>query len=127
MGEVPMGLNITVADLDEESRRGSNLLLYGAPTSNSVFARYADALPIAVGDRSITLAGKTYEAPGVAAIAIFPHPESARYVAVHAGTTPDAITWGSHLHMQLLPDYIAYDGGELLGWGFWDNDWNPQE
>jgi hypothetical protein len=59
----------------------------------------------------------------VAAIAIFPHPESARYVAVHAGTTPDAITWGSHLDMQLLPDYLVYAGGELLDWGFFDGDW----
>jgi hypothetical protein len=32
------------------------------------------------------------------------------YVAVHGGATPDAVTWGSHLDMQLLPDYIAYNG-----------------
>ena len=30
------------------------------------------------------------------------------------------------LDMQLLPDYQVYDGGEMLEWGFWGNDWQPQ-
>ena len=45
----------------------------------------------------------------------------------NGGVTPDAITWGSHLDMQLLPDYLAYNGGELLGWGFFDNRWKAQQ
>ncbi len=42
---------------------------------------------------------------------------------MHGGVTPDAVTWGSHLDMNLLPDYLVYAGGELLDWGFWDSDW----
>jgi hypothetical protein len=37
---------------------------------------------------------------------------------------PEAITWGSHLSVQLLPDYVVYDGGRMLDWGFWDNAWS---
>jgi len=32
--------------------------------------------------------------------------------------TPDAICWGSHLDMHLLPDYMVYSEGEALDWGF---------
>ena len=37
--------------------------------------------------------------------------------------TPDATIDGSHLAMALLPDYIVYDGPEVLEWGFFNNDW----
>ena len=114
-------------ELTEDERARNNLLLYGTPSTNSVFARYADALPVQVGADSITLGGRTWKRPGVAAVAAFPHPENAeRYVAVHTGTTPDAITWGSHLDMQLLPDYLVYAGGELLDWGFFDGNWRAR-
>ena len=60
--------------------------------------------------------------------AIRPHPEHPqRAVAVHGGPEPDAVTWGSHLDMALLPDYLAYARGETLDWGFWGNDWRSQE
>ena len=63
----------------------------------------------------------------MAGIAVFPHPENPeRYVAVHGGSTPDALTWGSHLDMALLPDYLIYAGGQTLEWGFWGNDWQSQ-
>lgn len=63
----------------------------------------------------------------VAAFVVFPHPENPeRYVAVHGGATPDAISWGSHLAMHLLPDYIVYARGEMIDWGFWNNEWKAQ-
>ena len=59
--------------------------------------------------------------------AVFPHPENPKaYVAVHGGVTPDAIFAGCYLSMALLPDYIVYDGPEVLDWGFWGNDWKSQ-
>ena len=70
------------------------------------------------------MAGRTYAAPGVAVFAVFPHPLNPdRYLAVHGGIAPDAICWGSHLDMQLLPDYLVYAGSAVLDWGFWDNEW----
>jgi hypothetical protein len=57
-------------------------------------------------------------------IAIRPRPDGGdRYLAIHGGTSPDAITWGAHLHWHLLPDWLVYDRDAVLGWGFFDNDW----
>ena len=76
---------------------------------------------------AIRISDKTYTAARAAVFAVFPHPRNPeRYVAVHGGVTPDAICWGSHLDMHLLPDYLAYSEGELLDWGFWGNDWRSQ-
>jgi predicted esterase len=110
--------------LSDTVLRDSNLLLYGTFASNAVLARFRDRLPLAFDDSSICLGDREFAGDGCAVFAVFPHPENPqRYIAVHGGTTPDAICWGSHLDMQLLPDYIVYAKGELLDWGFWDNEW----
>jgi predicted esterase len=116
--------SVADGELDEERLAANNLLLYGNGASNSVLARFAEGLPLRFADDRIDLAGKTYAEPGVAVFAAFPHPlHPERYLAVHGGTAPDAICWGSHLDMQLLPDYLVYAGGDVLDWGFWDNEW----
>lgn len=129
MGENNVELPVvTDAQLSERNRTQNNLLLYGTTATNAILKRYEGQIPISFHENSVTVADKTFEGDQVAVFAIFPHPENPnRYVAVHGGVTPDAVTWGSHLDMQLLPDFIAYNGGELLGWGFWDNHWNTQE
>ncbi len=115
-------------ELAEEDRRGNNLILYGTPSSNRVLNQFKDLLPIAFDEGCLTLRGKEYPGDAVAAFALFPHPENpARYVAVHGGTTPDAISWGSHFDMHLLPDYLVYAKGKLLDWGFWDSEWEWEE
>ena len=114
-------------ELSDERLRENNLLLYGTDASNKVLSQFGDRLPIAFEEGTIRLSDKSYAADGVAVFAVFPHPENPdRYVAVHGGVTPDSICWGSHLDMQLLPDYIVYSGGELLDWGFWENNWRAQ-
>lgn len=114
-------------DVDDETVGCRNLLLYGTADSNHLLRRYADDIPVVFGDGVLELAGQRYEGERVAAIAVFPHPvHPGRYAAVHGGVTADAICWGSHLDMQLLPDYLVYDGGRLLDWGFWGNDWRAQ-
>jgi acetyl esterase/lipase len=111
-------------DLADPDRRGRNLLCYGTPASNGLLRRYADALPVAFFRDGIELAGRRFEDPFAAVIAVLPHPDhDARYVAVHGGLLPDAVTWGSHLDLGLLPDWLAYARGDLLDWGFFDNDW----
>ena len=76
----------------------------------------------------LRLADREWRDPMVSAIAVFPHPEhAARSVAVHGSPVADAVTWGSHLDMALLPHYLVYAGGETLDWGFWGNDWRSQE
>ena len=75
----------------------------------------------------IRIGGKTYAGDQTTVFAALPHPENPnRCVAVHGGVTADAITYGSHIDLGLLPDYIIYSGGEVLDWGFWGNDWKAQ-
>ena len=104
-----------------------NVIAYGTPKTNALLARWAESLPLRFGNDEIRLADRVYRGQGVAVIAVLPYPENAeRYLAVHGGVTPDAITKGAHLHMQLLPDYLVYDGERVLEWGYFDNEWNPQ-
>ncbi|MDP6038137.1 MAG: prolyl oligopeptidase family serine peptidase [Candidatus Latescibacteria bacterium] len=115
-------------DLTEDDIKNNNLLLYGTPETNAILARFAGQLPITFDGTTIHLSDKTYTSDRVSAFAVFPHPLNAeRLVAIHGGVTPDAVTWGSHLDMQLLPDYLVYNGGELLDWGFWGNHWKSQQ
>jgi predicted esterase len=111
-------------ELSEGQIRNNNLLLFGTDKSNLILRRYRDKLPVAFQAGAIRLGDRTYSGEQVAVFAVFPHPDNpGRYVAVTGGVTPDAITYGSHLSYQLLPDYIVFDGGKMLDWGFWDNAW----
>ena len=111
-------------DLTESERRQHNLILYGTPSSNRVLAHYEDRLPLSFSGNTIRIHGREFTSDACAAFAVFPHPENPeRYVAIHGGTTPDAICWGSHLHMNLLPDYIVYAKDRVLDWGFWNGEW----
>jgi hypothetical protein len=47
-------------------------------------------------------------------------------VAVHGGVVPDAICWGSHLDLMLLPDCLVCHGGEVLDRGFASNEWKSR-
>ena len=44
-------------------------------------------------------------------------------LVVTGGNTPKAITEATHLNLQLLPDYLVWDGPELLEYGFFGNGW----
>ena len=115
-------------DLTDEELLANNLILFGTHATNSILARFAGDLPLSFEDSSIWLSGKSYSSDHAAVFAMFPHPRNPdRYVAVHGGVTPDAHSWGSHLGMQLLPDYLVYSRGEVLDWGFFDNEWKVQD
>jgi pimeloyl-ACP methyl ester carboxylesterase len=125
LGENNVDLKVvTDTELSETDRRANNLLLYGTQATNSILAHFGERLSLEFQKASLTVNGRVYEGDKVALMALFPHPENPdRYVAVHGGVTPDAITWGSHLNLNLLPDFIVYNGGDLLDWGFWNNEW----
>ena len=91
------------------------LLLFGSEQSNGIWQQLEKDLPVVLKYGSISLVDRVYRGDKLGVIATFPHPlNPQRYAAVHGGTTPDAICWGSHLDMQLLPDFLVYDGGEVL-------------
>ena len=89
---------------------------------------YEGQLPIEFKGKVIRVGGRTYAADDTTVFTVLPHPENPdRCVAVHGGVTDDAITYGSHIDLGLLPDYIVYSKGQLLDWGFWGNDWKAQQ
>jgi len=125
MGENWVDLPVIAdADLTEEDRRNRNLILYGTNRSNAILEVCGPDLPVTFGDRGVRLGDRTFEGERTAIFAVFPHPENPeRYVAVHGGVSPDAVCWGSHLDMGLLPDYLVYDEGKAMEWGFFGNEW----
>ncbi len=112
--------------VDKDLLDRANFFLLGNQKSNRLFAMLSEGIPLEVGERALTLAGETYEGKNVACITILPHPDGTRYVAVLAGCSPDAITWASHLNLQLLPDYLVFDRGKTIDWGFFDNHWQTK-
>ncbi len=114
---------IADSEVTEDEVLGSNLVLYGSAASNAVWRRLAPGLPVEVGQRGVQLAGRTFEATDVGFAAVFPHPENdERSVVLIGGTSPEALAGSSHLNLQLLPDYLVWQG-EKTWWGFFDNHW----
>jgi hypothetical protein len=101
-----------------------NVVAFGTPATNALLATLAGRLGLEIGGDAVRLRDREWRGRQVALIAVLPHPDGGdRYVAVHGGVTPDAITAGAHLHWQLLPDYLVYDGERVVEWGHFDNRW----
>lgn len=110
--------------LTDEQLRQNNLILFGTYETNAVLARLRGSLPLAFEPAGIRVYDRHFIGGKAAVFAVFPHPLNPdRYIAVHGGLTPDATCWGSHLDVGLLPDFVAYSGSDVLGWGFQGNDW----
>ena len=105
----------------------ANLLLLGHLRSNAVLAQFEGRLPLTFSAREIQLGNQECSGDNnMAVLAISPHSDHpCRYVAVHGGIRPDNTTWDTHLHLQLLPDYIVYCESEALAWGFWSRVGDP--
>jgi hypothetical protein len=115
-------------DLAPEDRTSRSLILYGTPATNAVLRDWATALEIEVGPGVLRIANREWRDERIWAFAVRPHPEHpARIVAMHGGPAPDAVTWGSHLDLALLPDYLVGAGPDVVDWGFWDNRWRGRE
>lgn len=128
MGENNVTLPVVLdKDLAEAQLQQNNLILYGTFKSNQIMKRFADRLPVEFDGKVIRVGGRSYAGKDTSVFAVLPHPENPnRYIAVHGGVTVDAITFGSHIDLGLLPDYIVYSGSQVLDWGFWGNDWKYQ-
>ena len=101
----------------------ANLIFVGNYRSNAALAQLAPRLPLVFGKGRVELGGKAFTAAHLAFAAVFPHPDNRRYVGVLGGSEPDAICWGSHLNLQLLPDYLVFDRARVVDWGFWSAAW----
>ena len=108
----------------DELLRSSNLILWGTDQSNSVLSKLIDDLPLSFASDSITLGGKQFEGKGLGLAACFPSPlNPERYAVAIGGISPDSITNGTHLNLQLLPDYLVWNGDQVLEFGHFDGSW----
>lgn len=115
---------VTDDECTEEQMQECNLVLCGTPKSNSVFARLADRLPVHLESKRVRLGNQQFQGADLGAIACFPSPlNPERYVVVAGGESPTSITNITHLNLQLLPDYLVWDGPEALAFGFFDEEW----
>jgi len=108
---------------DEQDVEQCNLMLYGSAESNAVWRQYREHIPVEVGRSGVEIAGREFEGKNVGFTCVFPHPANAqRYLCVTGGNSPEALAGCSHLGLQLLPDYLVWQGAQTW-WGFFDNDW----
>jgi len=114
---------VSDTEITDDEVRESNLVLYGSPSANAVLRRFRDHIPVETSSAGMEIAGRTFDGDHLGFMALFPHPESPdRYLTVVGGNSPEAVAGCSHLNLQLLPDYLVWQGCQTW-WGFFDNDW----
>jgi len=105
-----------------------NFFLMGTPQSNAVLKRFENDIPLSFSEGSLNLAGKHFEGKDVATICILPRPDGEEgYFTILGGVSPDAVCWGAYLNLNLLPDYLVFNKGEVLEWGFFNPQWKMQQ
>jgi Prolyl oligopeptidase family len=125
--------DVTAADI-----AGSNLVLWGDPSSNRVLARIADRLPVKWTAEGVVLGGKRYDAAAHAAILIFPNPlNPKKYVVLNSGFTFREADYLSNARQTpKLPDYTIVDltvppdgrfPGKIVQAGFFNEEWGLQD
>ncbi|WP_227356970.1 prolyl oligopeptidase family serine peptidase [Haladaptatus salinisoli] len=120
--------------VDGETAREYNLVLFGRPSSNAVYRRFADEFPVAVSDGRAAVADREYEGDfGVEFV--YPNPANAdRLVQVETGTSLAGLQLTRVRNwiptQKATPDYGIYDDSiRWQGWnacravGFFDARW----
>lgn len=116
------------ADITDDTLQAANLILWGTDRSNAVLAQIIDQLPLSFEADGITLGGRRFIGADVGLAACFPSPfNPQRLVAVIGGITPISLTQATHLNLQLLPDYLVWDGDQVLAHGHFDGTFSTIE
>lgn len=123
-GDAPVKDDTAITDADIAN---SNLIIWGDPRSNRLFARIAAKLPLHWDRSKFTVAGTTYSFQDHVPILIYPNPlNSKHYVVLNSGFTfADEAPTSNALQIPKLPDYAVLDfnTGVLEAAGFFDEDW----
>ena len=130
-GDAPI---INDSGLSDEDIAGSNLILWGDPSSNSVLKRIIGKLPIKWTKDTLEFNGVKYDAAHHAPILIFPNPLNENtYIVLNSGPTfrEEALLNNSD-QTPKLPDWAIVnidtppDGkwpGQIIDAGFFDEQW----
>ncbi|RLE94858.1 MAG: hypothetical protein DRN04_02085 [Thermoprotei archaeon] len=115
-------------DLDKVCKY--NLILLGNHESNEIISKINEYIPIHFKKDSIVY--KNEELSGdLGLITVYPNPlNSAKYVLIVGGTTPEALSALKKIDLMMLPDYVIYDPREAgVSWkgfikaGFYNKYW----
>lgn len=117
-------------EITREDIESSNLILWGDPRSNKLFAKIASKLPIAWDAKGIHLGGKIYSADDHVPILIYPNPLNPKhYVVLNSGFTfADFAHLSNALQAPKLPDYAVIDitapaATRVVDAGFFNEQW----
>jgi hypothetical protein len=123
-GDAPVKDDTAITDADIAN---SNLILWGDPRSNRLFARIAPKLPLHWDRSKYAVAGTTYSFHDHVPILIYPNPLNPKhYVVLNSGFTfADEASTSNALQIPKLPDYavLNINTREVENAGFFDEDW----
>ena len=90
---------------------GSNLVLWGDPSSNKILAKIADKLPLQWRAKDITVGDKTYPSDTHVAVLIYPNPlNPKKYVVLNSGFTFREYDYLNNARqVPKLPDWAVVD------------------
>lgn len=98
----------TDTEVTDQDLKDCNLVLFGAPDTNSVLAKIADKLPIKIADHRYEVAGKTYQGADLGLVMCYPNPLNPQhYVLIYSGELYGEQLSVNHKH-DLLPDFIVF-------------------
>jgi hypothetical protein len=121
-------------DLPDEDIASSNLVLWGSPGHNKVFARLAERLPIQWTDKEIVVGKRRYPTDRHALIAVYPNPLNPHhYVVINSGVTFREYDYLNNARqIPKLPDWAVVDvstapdsrtPGKIVDAGFFGEHW----
>jgi hypothetical protein len=120
-----------------EDMAGSNLVLWGDPSSNAVLKQIADKLPIRWDEKQIDAGQKQFSSDKHALIAIHPNPlQPSRYVVLNSSFTFREYAYLNNARqVPMLPDWAVVDlttppnavwPGKIVDADFFDETWKPK-
>ncbi|MBC7288571.1 MAG: hypothetical protein H5T86_11135, partial [Armatimonadetes bacterium] len=122
---------VTDTELTDDQIRSYNLVLFGTPQTNSVLARIAPKLPIAIGRGEYRVGEHRFSGKNLGLVMCYPNPIAPdHYIAVYSGPLYGRRLAVNHKH-DLLPDFLIfrcdrfeYDDTEMwVCGGFFDARW----
>jgi pimeloyl-ACP methyl ester carboxylesterase len=121
-------------EVSKEDVAGSNLVLWGDPSSNALLAKVLPKLPVRWDARGVVLGEKTYDAGRCVPVLVYPNPlNPKRYVVLNSGFTFREYDYLNNARQTpKLPDYAVVDvstpptsqhPGKVLTAGFFNEQW----
>jgi hypothetical protein len=121
-------------DITDADIAGSNLVLWGDPSSNAVLGKIADKLPIRWEKAAIVAGGQSFPSDEHALTLIYPNPLNPRkYVVLNSGFTFREYDYLNNARqVAKLPDWAVVDlrmppdsrwPGKIAAAGFFDEGW----